>query len=99
MKLVIGKPDDSEVVLAEQAGGAWRPNPNLAAELATFLFVTEGFAGNATDYGDPRNSLLDDVLDRRLGIPITLSLLMMEVGRRCGLQMHGVGMPGTSPAS
>ena len=37
MKLVIGKPDDSEIVLAEQAGGAWRPNPNLAAELATFL--------------------------------------------------------------
>jgi regulator of sirC expression with transglutaminase-like and TPR domain len=64
------------------------------AELATLLFVTEGFAGNAADYGDPRNSLLDDVLDRRLGIPITLSVLMMEVGRRCGLQMHGVGMPG-----
>jgi hypothetical protein len=37
MKLVIGKPDDSEIVLAEQAGGAWKPNPNLAAELATFL--------------------------------------------------------------
>ncbi len=64
------------------------------AELATLLFVTEGFAGNTSDYGDPRNSFLDDVLDRRLGIPITLSVLMMEVGRRCGLQMHGVGMPG-----
>jgi hypothetical protein len=37
MKLVIGKPDDSEIVLAEQTGGAWRPNPNLATELATFL--------------------------------------------------------------
>ena len=37
MKLVIGKPDDSEIVLAEQAGGAWKPNPNLAAELAAFL--------------------------------------------------------------
>ena len=37
MKLVIGKPDDSELVLAEQAGGAWRPNPNLLAEMATFL--------------------------------------------------------------
>ena len=37
MKLVIGKPDDSEIVLAEQTGGAWKPNPNLAAELATFL--------------------------------------------------------------
>jgi regulator of sirC expression with transglutaminase-like and TPR domain len=65
-----------------------------SAELATRLFVTEGFTGNATDYGDPRNSFLDDVLDRHLGIPITLSVVMMEVGRRCGLQLHGVGMPG-----
>jgi regulator of sirC expression with transglutaminase-like and TPR domain len=65
-----------------------------ATELATWLFVTEGFAGNDADYGDPRNSYLDDVLDRRLGIPITLSVLMMELGRRCGLPMHGVGMPG-----
>jgi hypothetical protein len=37
MKLIIGKPDDSELVLAEQIGGAWRPNPNLAAEMAAFL--------------------------------------------------------------
>ena len=37
MKLVIGKPDDSEIVLAEQVSGAWKPNPNLAAEMATFL--------------------------------------------------------------
>src|SRR5205823_9498396 len=64
------------------------------AELATLLFVTEGFVGNAADYADPRNSYLDDVLDRRLGIPITLSVVMLEVGRRCGLQLHGVGMPG-----
>ena len=65
-----------------------------ARELATELFVVEGFAGNASDYADPRNSYLDDVLDRRLGIPITLSIVMIEVGRRCGLQLHGVGMPG-----
>jgi regulator of sirC expression with transglutaminase-like and TPR domain len=65
-----------------------------AGELSTLLFVGEGFRGNATDYGDPRNSFLDDVLDRRLGIPITLSVVMLEVGRRCGLQLHGVGMPG-----
>jgi hypothetical protein len=37
MKLIIGKPDESQIVLAEQTGGAWRPNPNLTAELATFL--------------------------------------------------------------
>jgi regulator of sirC expression with transglutaminase-like and TPR domain len=65
-----------------------------AGELATLLFVDEGFRGNEDDYGDPRNSFLDDVLDRRLGIPITLSVVMLEVGRRCGLQLHGVGMPG-----
>jgi regulator of sirC expression with transglutaminase-like and TPR domain len=74
--------------IAEHAAGL------PAGDLATQLFVAEGFRGNETDYGDPRNSFLDDVLDRRLGIPITLSVLMLEVGRRCGLQLHGVGMPG-----
>lgn len=63
-------------------------------ELATYLFVHERFRGNEADYGDPRNSFLDDVLDRRLGIPISLSVVMLEVGRRAGLQLHGVGMPG-----
>jgi regulator of sirC expression with transglutaminase-like and TPR domain len=62
--------------------------------LASWLFGSEGFRGNADDYYDPRNSLLDDVLDRRLGIPITLSVVMLEVGRRCGLALRGVGMPG-----
>ncbi len=65
-----------------------------AADLAHALFVERGFAGNTVDYGDPRNSYLDDVLDRRLGIPITLSALMIEVGRRLGVAVQGVGMPG-----
>jgi regulator of sirC expression with transglutaminase-like and TPR domain len=64
------------------------------ASLAHELFVDRGFAGNTVDYGDPSNSYLDDVLDRRLGIPITLSVLMIEVGRRRGIQLYGVGMPG-----
>lgn len=64
------------------------------AALAEALFVTEAFAGNRADYSDPRNSLLDDVIDRRLGIPISLSVLMIEIGRRIGLGLHGVGMPG-----
>ncbi len=64
------------------------------AVLAHRLFVELGFAGNTVDYGDPRNSYLDDVLTRRLGIPITLSVLMMEVGRRSGVTLGGVGMPG-----
>ena len=65
-----------------------------AASLARELFVDRGFAGNTVDYGDPSNSYLDEVLDRRLGIPITLSVLMLEVARRRGIEVYGVGMPG-----
>jgi regulator of sirC expression with transglutaminase-like and TPR domain len=68
--------------------------PTDAAALAHELFVTRGFAGNIVDYGDPRNSYLDVVLERRLGLPITLSVLMIEVGRRLGLELRGVAMPG-----
>lgn len=64
------------------------------ASLAHALFGVQGFAGNTVDYGDPRNSYLDEVLRRRLGIPITLSVLMIEVGRRLGIALVGVGMPG-----
>ena len=62
--------------------------------LCGFLFDGAGFRGNAGDYYDPRNSCLNDVLDRRLGIPITLSVLVMEVGRRVGLEIQGIGLPG-----
>lgn len=58
------------------------------------LFVEEGFAGNTLRYYDPRNSLLDQVVDRRLGIPITLSVVCIEVGRRAGVPLEGIGMPG-----
>ncbi|HEX2713711.1 MAG TPA: transglutaminase-like domain-containing protein [Candidatus Acidoferrales bacterium] len=53
-----------------------------------------GFHGNRDDYYDPRNSFLNDVLDRRTGIPITLSLVYIHVGRGAGLNLVGVGMPG-----
>lgn len=62
--------------------------------LNCFLFIEQGFAGNTRDYYDPRNSFLNEVLDRRLGIPITLSILYMEVGRRLGLAFEGVSFPG-----
>jgi len=62
--------------------------------LRRFLFEKQGFRGNDADYYDPRNSFLNDVLDRRLGIPITLSLLFMEVGRRLALPVEGIGLPG-----
>ena len=69
------------------------PEPTLDA-LVRHLFDTCGFAGDVEHYGDPRNSYLDAVLDRRRGIPITLSVVTMEVGRRVGLRLSGVGMPG-----
>jgi regulator of sirC expression with transglutaminase-like and TPR domain len=62
--------------------------------LLRLLFRDQGFAGNRADYYDPRNSFLNEVLNRRLGIPITLSVLAMEVGRRFGVPLAGVGMPG-----
>ena len=85
---------DVDARLAQLDALAARAAGLSAGELSTLLFVVEGFRGNESDYGDPRNSFLDDVLDRQLGIPITLSVVMLEVGRRCGLQLHGVGMPG-----
>ncbi len=50
--------------------------------------------GNSADYGDPRNSYLHQVLHRGLGIPITLSVCAIEVGRRLGVEVHGIGLPG-----
>lgn len=58
------------------------------------LYGDLGFAGNDDDYYDPRNSFLNDVLDRGTGIPITLSLVYMEVARRVGLPLVGISMPG-----
>jgi regulator of sirC expression with transglutaminase-like and TPR domain len=62
--------------------------------LSRFLFEHHRFAGNQASYGDPRNSFLNDVLERKLGIPISLSVLYMEVGRRAGLKLEGVSFPG-----
>ncbi len=66
----------------------------LLRSLRDVLFVEEGYKGNEKSYYDPRNSYLNEVLDRRLGIPISLSLLFMEVARRVGLPLEGVGFPG-----
>jgi len=62
--------------------------------LNRFLFDELGFSGNADNYYDPRNSYLNEVLDRRTGIPITLSVLYLEIGRRIGLELEGVSFPG-----
>lgn len=59
-----------------------------------YLFEELKFHGNAEDYYDPRNSYLNLVIDRRMGIPITLSLVYLEVAKRIGFPMVGIGMPG-----
>jgi regulator of sirC expression with transglutaminase-like and TPR domain len=68
--------------------------PERIVALNRFLFEELRFRPNVEDYYDPRNSFLNDVLERRVGIPITLSVLYMEVGRRVGLPLHGVSFPG-----
>lgn len=62
--------------------------------LNRFLFDELGFRGNSGNYYDPRNSYLNDVLDRKLGIPLTLAMVYLEVGRRIGLPVQGVSFPG-----
>lgn len=68
--------------------------PLLLGEISKLLFEEEGFRGNAEAYYDPRNSFLNDVLDRRLGIPLTLSMVYLEIGWRLGLRLEGVNFPG-----
>ena len=65
-----------------------------AGALMAELFGPSGFVGNSIEYDDPANSLLNQVMSRRLGIPITLSAIAIEVGRRVGIPIIGVGMPG-----
>ena len=87
---------DRLAALARGAGPAARIPDPLARlhRLREHLFEEQGFAGNADDYYDPRNSYLNDVLDRRRGIPITLSLVLIAVGAHLGLQLEGIGLPG-----
>ncbi len=68
--------------------------PELIEALLDVVFHEAGFAGNADDYYDPRNSFLDQVLERRLGIPISLSVVLIEVARRGGFTLTGVSFPG-----
>ena len=82
-------------VMANQVGAPSRDGAMERLErLRHLLFETMKFAGNTKAYDDPRNSFLNEVLNRRLGIPISLSVVTMEVGKRIGLDIHGVGLPG-----
>lgn len=62
--------------------------------LRRVVAIREGLGGDVDGYYDPRNSFLNEVIDRRRGIPITLSVVWMEVGRRAGIDVQGVGLPG-----
>ena len=68
--------------------------PDVVHALNAVLFEEAGLRGNTDDYANPRNSFLNDVLDSGLGIPITLSVVYMEVARRIGLRLEGVSFPG-----
>lgn len=76
------------LALAEQ-----EPREQVRA-LCEQLFVREGFRGNTQDYYDPKNSFIDEVLARRTGIPISLSVLFIEVARRAGVRASPIGYPG-----
>ena len=73
-----------------QTGGA----EERVVALNQFLYGDLGYWGNTEDYDDPRNSYLNEVIERKTGIPITMSILYMELGRRIGLPLEGVSFPG-----
>ncbi|MCM3878714.1 MAG: transglutaminase-like domain-containing protein [Vicinamibacterales bacterium] len=71
-----------------------RKSESAVDVLNAYLFEEEGFTGNRDRYEDPSNSFLNEVLDRRTGIPITLALVYMEVARRAGIHVEGINFPG-----
>lgn len=89
----LGRIDELAATLRKRLRADIAPAEKLAL-LNHYMFDELGFAGNTGDYYDPRNSYLNEVIDRKLGIPITLSVLYIEVGRRLGLPLSGVSFPG-----
>lgn len=85
---------DALAVEAARACPAGADAYRMIAALNTVLFKRHGFRGNQADYYDPRNSFLNQVIERKTGIPITLSVLYMEAAQRVGLKLDGVGFPG-----
>jgi regulator of sirC expression with transglutaminase-like and TPR domain len=78
--------------LKDLIGSRKRPT-EIIASINEYMFEKQGFKGNREDYYDPRNSYLNDVIARKTGIPITLSVLYMELARRVGFELQGVGFP------
>jgi len=90
--MYLGRLDQLAERVLERLEGETAPTLVLQ-ELITTLFEREKFVGNREAYYDPRNSFLNDVLDRRLGIPLTLGIVVLEVGWRLGLDLEGVNFP------
>jgi regulator of sirC expression with transglutaminase-like and TPR domain len=89
----LGRPGDGPIG-PPPLGSIAQDAPAVIDALNAVLFGEEGFRGNHAEYYDPRNSFLNEVLARRTGIPITISLVYMEVAARVGLPLQGIGMPG-----
>jgi regulator of sirC expression with transglutaminase-like and TPR domain len=85
---------DTLAARTEILAGRDRSGTNLLDCLNEVLFVQEALRGNTEDYYDPRNSYVNEVLDRKQGIPISLSVIYIEVARRINFPVHGVGFPG-----
>jgi regulator of sirC expression with transglutaminase-like and TPR domain len=85
---------DTMAARAEVLAGVDRTPINIIESINEVLFVQEGLRGNDEDYYNPRNSFLNEVLDRRLGIPISLSVIYIEVAKRISFPIEGVGFPG-----
>lgn len=76
------------------AAKRWESPEARIAFFVTYLYQQQGFRGNAEAYYDPRNSYLNEVLDRKFGIPITLAIVLLEVAERAGIEAVGLSFPG-----
>lgn len=88
----LGRLDGLAEAVQDRLAGESAP-PLVLRELLDTLYSRHAFRGNEADYYDPRNSFLNDVLDRELGIPLTLAMVVLEVGWRLGLPLEGVNFP------
>lgn len=79
---------------AGRRGSAGEPPVFRLGHLHAEMFDVDGYRGDGQNYYDPRNAYLNEVIDRRIGLPISLSIVFVHIARRLGLQAHGVGLPG-----
>jgi regulator of sirC expression with transglutaminase-like and TPR domain len=85
--------DEMATVLQQRVQGISYPL-KIISEINRYLFEEQNFCGNENNYYDPRNSFLTDVITRRMGIPLTLSIIYMAIGDRIGFPLEGVSLPG-----